>query len=223
MILDYRCFIKDNLLVSLPKLNEQKYNIEVFNLDTNFSVRFFMQLTVTNQEINKQSVDADRIMELLKAMAVEILNLDKSKNITLQYVNDHFNDFNLLKRLYNIILKHSNELYNDDLYRLPDIKVKRKGISDSYMNLINTNDVEYMESITMVMQHTANSFDDVMKMPYSCFLQTIKFIRLNNLLQDEEWRKEYIKWKYKVEYKNGNVEEKQSLDLAGLHRFINSQ
>jgi hypothetical protein len=91
------------------------------------------------------------------------------------------------------------------------------------MQLVNTNNVEYMESITLVMQQTANSFNDVMKMPYSCFLQTVKQIRLNSLLQDEEWRKEYIKWKYKVEYKNGNIEEKQTPDLVGLRSFISSQ
>lgn len=221
MILDYRCFLKDNLLISLPKLNCNEK--EEFNLDTNFSVRFFMQLAVTQQELNKQNVETDKIVQLLKNIAVEILNLDESKNITLQYINDYFDDFHLLKSLYNIVLRYSNNLFNDDLYKLPDIKVNRKGVSDSYMHLVNTNNVEYMESITLVMQQTANSFNDVMKMPYSCFLQTVKQIRLNNLLQDEEWRKEYIKWKYKVEYKNGNIEEKQTPDLVGLRSFISSQ
>jgi hypothetical protein len=220
MILDYQCFLKDNLVISLPKFNctEGENDIEVFDLDANFSVHFFIQLIATQQELQTPNINSDRALTLLKNIAVEILNLDNSKKITLKYINKHFDDLKLLQHLFVSIQDYANGLYNKEIYKLPDIQVKRQGV-DSYANLIKKDDYEVMEGVTLIMQNTSNSFSDVMKMPYSCYLETIKQVRLNQLLQDEEWRKEYIQYKYKIEYKNGNVERHTKPDLNGLRNL----
>lgn len=219
MILDYQCFLKDNLSVSLPKFNCDEKE-ELFYLDVNFSVRFFMQLKSTQQELLNVDNDEDRVIQLLKNIAVEILNLDKSKHLTLQDIDSHFDDFTILKNLFYSILNYSKDIDSNDIYKLPDIKVKRQGVESSYEQLINYNDIEFMDGVTVVMQHTANSFNDVMEMPYTCYLATLKHVRLNSLLQDEEWNKEYLKWKYKVEYKKGNIEEeKQVASVSEIQKF----
>lgn len=73
-----------------------------------------------------------------------------------------------------------------------------------------------MENITLVMMETSNSFDDIMRMPYTAFLSIVKHIRLNQLMQNPEWRDAYLKWQVKEAYKNGNIIKQTKTDLQGL-------
>lgn len=73
-----------------------------------------------------------------------------------------------------------------------------------------------MENITLVMTETSNTYRDIMQMPYAAFLSIIKHIRINQLMQNPEWRDAYLKWQVKESYDSGNLIKQTKTDLQGL-------
>lgn len=81
------------------------------------------------------------------------------------------------------------------------------------------NDIEFMENITFVMTKTANSFNDIMKMPIVTLFSIIKNIRIEELMQNQEWREKYLKLKIQENYKSGKIQRNTKCDLNGLEAF----
>jgi hypothetical protein len=73
-----------------------------------------------------------------------------------------------------------------------------------------------MESITIVMMRTSNTFEDCMKMRIGTLLSIIRNIRLNDLMQNQEWRDAYLKYQYKKAYEKNKIVKQTEIDLQKL-------
>ncbi len=82
--------------------------------------------------------------------------------------------------------------------------------------VIPSDEVEIMESITIVMMKTANTFEDIMKMRIGTLLSIIKHLKMSDLMQNPEWREAYEKYQYQQAYKTNKIEKKTKIDLQGL-------
>lgn len=76
-----------------------------------------------------------------------------------------------------------------------------------------------MDNIFLVISETSCTYQEAMKMPIKSFLGLVRQIRLKSLMQNSEWREEYLKQKYKMAYKNGNVAKHTKIDLNGLSQL----
>lgn len=72
------------------------------------------------------------------------------------------------------------------------------------------------------MINTANSYQDVMKMPIGAFLGIVTQIRIDQLKQNPEWREAYLKHQYLKALKEGKVVKQTKMDLDGLLAFQSS-
>ena len=81
---------------------------------------------------------------------------------------------------------------------------------------VNSDEVEIMENVTLVRTETSNSFKDIMEMRLGVFLATVKYIRLNHLMQNPDWRDAYLKYQYQQAYKTGKIAKQTKIDSDGL-------
>lgn len=77
---------------------------------------------------------------------------------------------------------------------------------------------EVMRDIAFVMAHTANTYKDIMDMPYVTFACLLKNLMLNEALKDPEYRDAYEKYQRMESLKSGK-KKNQKLDIEGLKRF----
>lgn len=69
------------------------------------------------------------------------------------------------------------------------------------------------------MMKTSNTYEDCMHMPIAVFLNTIKHIRISELMQDEKWKEAYLnKLAEERVLKNKGIS-KTKMDMAGLKSF----
>ncbi|WP_294854043.1 hypothetical protein [uncultured Oscillibacter sp.] len=70
-----------------------------------------------------------------------------------------------------------------------------------------------------MMMETSNTYQDCMHMPIPVFLNTIKNIRISQLMQNKEWREAYLnKLAEERVLKNKGIS-KTKMDMAGLKSF----
>lgn len=80
---------------------------------------------------------------------------------------------------------------------------------------------EIMKDIAFVMTHTANTYKDIMDMPYVTFACLLKNLVLSETMKDPEYRDAYEKYQRREALKNGKIR-KQKMDIEGLKRFAAS-
>lgn len=223
MISDKIVFKRDEVVVKIPVLNSAQ--IDNFILDMNFSLQFVIRMNIALDEFRNEKDEWKRL-DILKNIAVDILNLDKDKHITILDVENKYNSYSILYYLFNLCISKLSSLSPDGLFSVPDIKLKdskEPSIAERKVNEM-TDDFDFMESITLVMQETGNSFYQVLFMPYTAFQGTLKHIRIGKYMQNDEWREAYFKERYKLElkkeYKKSDAKNQhQSIDLNRLKRL----
>lgn len=221
MIKDAICFERKELVVYLPLMNGE--GTEEFILDMNFSTLFFFRLLNTYQRMLKAEKDIEEEAELIQNIAVDILNLDKRKSISIVDVKEKYDDYNMLYVLFTICINQLNKLMNDELFSLPEVKLKTEekvSTAEKKLALLKSEEVEVMESVAFVTEHSSSSYEECMSMPYTAFQAILKHLRLSQLMQNAEWREEYAKEKYKIELKkkagvsSNSTNSKQKANIA---------
>lgn len=87
-------------------------NGDVFTIPGNISTKFTIKLSHYHQEIGNIQGD-EQALNKMKAIVVDILNLDKSKNIDITYVEENFDDVRILSLIISEMNKHIYEIAND--------------------------------------------------------------------------------------------------------------
>ena len=231
-IADSFCFQRDDTILRIPILTpDNSTEIEVFVLDGNVSVEFYYRFIVAHNKIKKAMIaeDDDTLTDLLKDLAVDVLNTDRTKTITAYDFETKFSNIRLLSQLYgwasDVCSKLSEMVNNSDLFSIPNIQISNAPsptAAERALQKMDT-DIELMEGIVFVSQHTHNSFSDVMKMPYLVFQSHLKHIHLSQLLENKEWREKYLQAKYEIESKKPENQSlsrnKKNPDMDGLMRL----
>ncbi|MDO5410837.1 MAG: hypothetical protein Q4F21_10350 [Lachnospiraceae bacterium] len=205
MIKDKICFKRDELVICIPVFNSNE--TESFILDMNFSTGFFIRFQTALEEYHGDIHELEK-MDILKNIAVDILNLDRSKNITILDIENKFNNYSTLYFLFVKCAEQAQKIMPEDLFSVPDIQLKQSNeisLAEQKVNEIDK-DIEFMESVTLLMENTNSSYEDIMKMPFTVFQATLKHFKIGRLMQNKEWREAYFKEKYKEELKKHNQE-----------------
>ena len=74
----------------------------------------------------------------------------------------------------------------------------------------------------MVMMRTANSYQDVLSMPLSVFIATIKQIRITDLSENPDWRKAYLEQRAQELIEKRKPALAKKLDIQGVQGLIES-
>ncbi len=134
-------------------------------------------------------------------------------------------DGNIYGWASDVCSRLSEMVNNSDLFSIPNIQLSNAPsptAAERALQKMDT-DIELMEGIVFVSQHTHNSFSDVMKMPYLVFQSHLKHIHLSQLLENKEWREKYLQAKYEIESKKPENQSlsrnKKNPDMDGLMRL----
>jgi len=112
-IIDLSVLKKEDLTVKSLKGTE-------FNIPGNFSTEFYLNLYDVYTRVNKvKATDYKASIKLLKEIALEIIKLDTSKEVSMGTINEEFNDFGVLQMLLVETMKHANEITNDPNSKSP--------------------------------------------------------------------------------------------------------
>ncbi|WP_312729407.1 hypothetical protein [Enterococcus sp.] len=76
--------------------------------------------------------------------------------------------------------------------------------------------------IAYLVSHTSIGYFEAMQMPYCIMFAMIKHLRIEELCQNEEWRKAYAQYLISEGHKNGTLHEQKEMDMQGLQAFTNS-
>ncbi|MCG8484006.1 MAG: hypothetical protein MJA31_11900 [Clostridia bacterium] len=101
--IDLGLLVKDPLIF---KLGEDEYTIP-----GQISTKLVLKLSHYDEKIKDQS--NDEIMLEMQKMVLEILSLDKSKTLTLEDIQDKFDDVRFLKAIVNGFQEHIEDITND--------------------------------------------------------------------------------------------------------------
>lgn len=102
--------------------------------------------------------------------------------------------------------------------QIPDIKLKDAG--DSLYTLPPSDEMEFGENISFMMMRTSNTYDDCMRMPFVVLLNTIRNIRINDLIQNNpDWREAYFKQLTYERISKNKALAQTGMDVSGLKSF----
>lgn len=104
-IIDLGVLVKEPLV--FKRTDEEKYTIP-----GEISTQFVIRLSHYSQQI-KEIKDEAEALEKMQALCVDILNLDKTKSVTLDYLKEHFDNIQMLKVIISETMKHVQGIAND--------------------------------------------------------------------------------------------------------------
>lgn len=100
-----------NLMVQEP-LKIKGTDGETYTIPGGISTDFVVKLMAYHEDVKKLKKQ-EKILDRMLMLVVDILNLDKSKNVDLEYVKQHFDDLNVLTAIISIIMKHVEKIALD--------------------------------------------------------------------------------------------------------------
>jgi len=89
---------------------------ELYTIPGEVSTKLYIKLTKLCEDI-KKITDEEEGFTKLQEIVTEILSLDKSKKIDIDYVKERFDDLRFLQVIVNEMMKHISEISNS-----PDLK-----------------------------------------------------------------------------------------------------
>lgn len=111
-IIDLSIFEQEPLIFKTKKGDK-------FEIPGELSTKFVIKLSKFKEKIDKVK-DEEESFELLQQTVVDILNLDKSKNVDLAYVQDNFDDVRVLKHIFQCTMEHIQEIAQDPNLNSPE-------------------------------------------------------------------------------------------------------
>lgn len=211
MILDLDFVCPDDIDIALPVAPAGLFYV---HLEGGISTRLYLSMLKYRQQMTENQRN-DEALEQLKDMALKIIREDRThRDMTSDYFDVHLNHFPVLKALVSTVYQAMGELVNQPGLTLPQIM-------DNGGEAENADGQEIMKDIAFVMAHTANTYKDIMDMPYVTFACLLKNLVLSEAMKDPEYRDAYQKYQRWEALKNGK-KKKQKMDYEGLKRFAAS-
>lgn len=204
--LDFVC--PDDIDIALPVAPAGLFFV---HLEGGISTRLYLSMLKYRQQMTDNQHN-DEALGQLKDIALKIIREDRAhRDMTSDYFDVHLNHFPVLKALVSTVYQSISELVNHPGLTLPQIMGNR-GEAES------ADGQEVMKDIVFVMARTANTYKDIMDMPYVTFACLLKNLVLSEALKDPEYRDAYVKYQRREALSNGKIK-KQKMDYEGLKRF----
>lgn len=211
MIRDLDFAIPDDIDIALPLNAAGLFHI---HLDGGISTRLYLSMLKYRQQMTDGQSNSEAL-EQLKDIALKIVREDRiHRDMTSDDFDRNLNHFSIIKALVSTVYQVMGELANQPGLSLPPI-MENGGEAES------ADGQEIMKDIAFVMAHTANTYRDIMDMPYVTFACILKNLVLSEAMKDPEYRDAYEKYQRREALKNGK-KKKQKMDIEGLKRFAAS-
>lgn len=94
---------------------------DLYTIPGNISTKLYIKLTKLCEDIKTIKGEEEGFTKL-QEIVVEILSLDKSKTIDVEFVKDRFDDLRYLQVIVNEMMKHISEITTDPNSNSPDSK-----------------------------------------------------------------------------------------------------
>jgi len=94
---------------------------DTYTIPGEISTYFVIKLSKYAEDI-KALKDNEKAFEKMQQIVTDILNLDKSKNITLEFVKERFDDVRFLKIIIQSMMEHVKEIASDPNSNSPESK-----------------------------------------------------------------------------------------------------
>ncbi len=212
MIRDLDFLVPDDIDIALPLKTAGLFHV---HLDGGISTRLYLALLKYRQHMTDGQSNDDAL-DQLKDIALRIIREDKThRDMTGQYFDQHLNHFPVIKAFVSTVYQTIGELVSQPGLSLPPIIEDRGGAEDA-------DEQEIMKDIAFVMARTANTYKDIMKMPYVTFACLLKNLVLSEAMKDPDYRKAYERYQMRESLKNGRKSKKKKLDYEALKRFAAS-
>ena len=113
-IIDLSILVKDPLIFKDTKG-------DIYTIPGEISTKFVIKLSKYAQDIHVLK-DEEKAFEKMQEIVVDILSLDKTKEITLDFVKERFDDIRFLKVIVQELMNHVKEVANDPNFNSPESK-----------------------------------------------------------------------------------------------------
>lgn len=113
-IIDLSVLVKDPLVFKDTKG-------ELYTIPGEISTKFVIKLSKCAQDIQKLK-DDETAFEKMQEIVADILSLDKTKSITVDFVKERFDDVRFLKVIVSEMMNHVKEIANDPNSNSPESK-----------------------------------------------------------------------------------------------------
>lgn len=104
-IIDLSVLVQEPLIFTLT-------NKEEFTIPGEVNTDFVLKIYKQQEELGKAD-GFEAQLKGLQSIVLTILQLDKSKNINLKYIQENLSDIRFLKVIMEEMMKHINEVQND--------------------------------------------------------------------------------------------------------------
>ena len=108
------------ILVKEPLIFKDTHG-DTYTIPGEISTQFVIKLSKYAQD-TKDIKNEEKAFEKIQEIVVDILNLDKSKNVSLDFVKERFDDVRFLKVIVNEMIKHVKEIADDPNSSSPEFK-----------------------------------------------------------------------------------------------------
>lgn len=206
-IADKNAFLEHKKVIKIDLLNGSDSSFVIalnMPVGTYYKIICLVDLFECSNNVNEQYLTAAEICE-------NILNLDNRRRITTQWIIENIALENQID-LITMVMDEVNKLIEDDVYKLPDIKVIQEAPKDKAGKdrqktkdeinklsalLADKKDIVLIEDITILMTKTKNSYFDILEMPILIFKDAIKTILLNEFRTDDNYNLAYLQYETK--------------------------
>lgn len=96
---------------------------EIYTIPGLISTNFVINLTHLEQKYKKMNSTEEQV-EKIQELVVDILNLDKTKNVTIGHVKEHFNDLRVLTKIIELVMDHIRKVAEDPNSNSPESEEK---------------------------------------------------------------------------------------------------
>lgn len=86
---------------------------ELYTIPSTLSTQFVIRFSKYTDDIKKLKGNDEKAFKLMKELVVDILNLDKTKNVDLDHVNKYFDDVRIMKIIIEKTMEHVKQIAND--------------------------------------------------------------------------------------------------------------
>lgn len=86
---------------------------ELYSIPSTLSTQFVIQFSKYMDDIKKLKGNDEKAFNLMKKLVVDILNLDRTRNVNIDYINKYFDDVRILKIIVEKTMEHIRLIAND--------------------------------------------------------------------------------------------------------------
>lgn len=123
-------FVDLSVLVREPLTIKGAPDGETYVIPGNIPTEFVLTLQKKYNDIHTKDYEIEDEVRILKELIVDILNLDRTKKINIDYVNQYLDDVLILGKILQATMNHIKRIEEDENLSSPKsiskIKAKRK-------------------------------------------------------------------------------------------------